>query len=168
MSATVVSASPGTAQSPAGSPANEFLSFRLGSEEYGIEILKVQEIRGWEQPTRISSAPKFIKGVINLRGTIVPIVDLRLKFELGRADYDQFTVVIIVNACERTVGVVVDSVSDVVALAPDQFRPAPPFAAAVGSDFIMGLGSIDEKMLILIDIEKLISSPDMALFEAVQ
>jgi purine-binding chemotaxis protein CheW len=148
--------------------ANEFLSFTLGGEEYGIEILKVQEIRGWEQPTRIASAPAFIKGVINLRGTIVPIVDLRLKFELGAADYDQFTVVIIVNACDRTVGIVVDSVSDVVALAPDQFRPAPQFRATVGIDFIMGLGSIDEKMLILVDIEKLIASPEMALFDGVR
>lgn len=105
--------------------ANEFLSFRLGPEEYAIEILKVQEIRGWEQPTTIANAPRFVKGVINLRGTIVPIIDMRVKFDLGSADYNDFTVVIIVNVRGRTVGIVVDSVSDVLALAPEQLRPPP-------------------------------------------
>ena len=100
----------------------EYLTFRLGEEEYGIDILKVQEIRGYEQPTRIANAPSFIKGVVNLRGVIVPIVDMRLKFGLGSAEYNDFTVVIILNLGARVVGMVVDSVSDVMALSPEQIR----------------------------------------------
>ena len=109
----------------------EFLSFRLGAEEYGIDILKVQEIRGYESVTRIANAPSFIKGVTNLRGTIVPIVDLRLKFGLGEPTYDSFTVVIILNVARRVVGVVVDSVSDVTELTAEQIRPAPDFSTGV-------------------------------------
>ena len=110
--------------------AREFLTFRLGAESYGIEILKVQEIRGYEKPTTIANAPAFIKGVINLRGVIVPILDLRIKFQLGEAKYDEFTVVIILNVAGRMVGVVVDAVSDVVALSarkhPADARNSPP------------------------------------------
>ena len=146
---------------------NEFLTFRLGREEYGIEILKVQEIRGWEQPTCIANAPEFIKGVINLRGTIVPIVDMRIKFNLGEATYDTFTVVIILNVAGRIVGMVVDSVSDVITLAGDQVRPAPNFSAAFDTQYITGLGTVEERMLILVDIEKLMSSADMALMESI-
>ena len=141
----------------------EFLSFRLGAEEYGIEILKVQEIRGWEQPTAIANTPAFIKGVINLRGIIVPIVDLRLKFNLGEAKYDEFTVVIILSVAKRVVGAVVDAVSDVLSLAPGQIKPAPEFSAALETQFITGLGTIEERMLILLDIEKLMTSRDMQL-----
>ena len=141
----------------------EFLSFRLGAEEYGIEILKVQEIRGWEQPTTIANTPAFIKGVINLRGIIVPIVDLRLKFNLGEAKYDEFTVVIILSVAKRVVGAVVDAVSDVMSLSPGQIKPAPEFSAALETQFITGLGTIDERMLILLDIEKLMNSRDMQL-----
>lgn len=141
----------------------EFLSFRLGAEEYGIEILKVQEIRGWEPPTAIANTPAFIKGVINLRGIIVPIVDLRLKFNLGEAKYDEFTVVIILSVANRVVGAVVDAVSDVLTLAPGQIRPAPEFSAALETQFVTGLGTIDERMLILLDIEKLMTSRDMQL-----
>ncbi|MFN7673376.1 MAG: chemotaxis protein CheW, partial [Betaproteobacteria bacterium] len=112
-------------------PAGEYLTFRLGTEEYGIDILKVQEIRGYEQPTRIAGAPAFLKGVVNLRGVIVPIVDLRIKFGLGSAEYNSFTVVIILNIAKKIVGVVVDQVSDVVALASKDIRPAPSFSEAV-------------------------------------
>ncbi len=146
--------------------ANEFLTFRLGSEEYGIEILKVQEIRGWEQPTTIANAPHFIKGVINLRGTIVPIVDMRIKFNLGEADYNSFTVVIILNVMGRIVGMVVDSVSDVITLGAEQTRPAPDFSSTFDTKYITGLGTVDERMLILVDIERLMSSNDMALMES--
>jgi purine-binding chemotaxis protein CheW len=146
--------------------ANEFLTFRLGREEYGIEILKVQEIRGWEQPTTIANAPAFIKGVINLRGTIVPIVDMRIKFNLTEAKYDSFTVVIILNVAGRIVGMVVDSVSDVITLSDEQVRPAPEFGEAVGTDYTTGLGTLDGRMLILIDIEKLLTSPELGLFDA--
>jgi purine-binding chemotaxis protein CheW len=146
--------------------ANEFLTFRLGREEYGIEILKVQEIRGWEQPTTIANAPEFIKGVINLRGTIVPVVDMRVKFNLGEPRYDQFTVVIILNVSGRVVGMVVDSVSDVVHLAPEQIRAAPDFSSSFDTRYITGLGTLDERMLILVDIERLMASADMALVDA--
>jgi purine-binding chemotaxis protein CheW len=141
----------------------EFLSFRLGAEEYGIEILKVQEIRGWEVPTSIANTPAFIKGVINLRGIIVPIVDLRLKFNLGEAKYDEFTVVIVLNIANRVVGAVVDAVSDVITLGPQQIRPAPEFSAALDTRFIVGLGTIEQRMLILLDIERLMTSRDMQL-----
>ena len=143
----------------------EFLTFRLGAEEYAIEILKVQEIRGWETPTAIANTPEFIKGVINLRGTIVPIVDLRLKFGLGEARYDEFTVVIILSVARRVVGVVVDAVSDVTILTPQQIRPAPEFGGSLDTRFITGLGTLEERMLILVDIERLMTSRDMQLIE---
>ena len=145
--------------------SNEFLSFRLGSEEYGIDILKVQEIRGYDAVTRIANTPEFIKGVINLRGTIVPIIDLRIKFGLGEPSYDEFTVVIILNVAARVVGVVVDSVSDVLTLTDAQIRPAPDFSAALETQYVTGLGAIDDRMLILIDIERLIGSRDMGLMD---
>lgn len=151
----------------AGGQANEFLTFRLGKEEYGIEILKVQEIRGWEQPTTIANSPGFIKGVINLRGTIVPIVDMRIKFNLGEATYDTFTVVIILNVAGRVVGMVVDSVSDVITLAGEQIRAAPNFSATFDTQYITGLGTVEQRMLILVDIEKLMMSADMALVDGV-
>jgi purine-binding chemotaxis protein CheW len=143
--------------------ACEYLTFRLDQEEYGIDILKVQEIRGYEPPTRIANAPSFIKGVVNLRGTIVPIVDMRLKFNCANANYDAFTVVIILNLHQRIVGIVVDSVSDVMGLAPDQMRAAPDIESIIDSDSIIGLGSLGDRMLILLDIEKLMSAFDMGL-----
>ena len=148
--------------------ANEFLTFTLGHEEYGVEILKVQEIRSYEAPTTIANAPAFLKGVINLRGTIVPIVDLRIKFGVGTADYTPFTVVIILNLGSRVVGMVVDSVSDVTMLRQDQIRPAPEFAATVDTQYINGLCTLDERMLIVVDIERLMLSHEMALFDAAQ
>ena len=143
--------------------AREYLTFRLDQEEYGIDILKVQEIRGYEPPTRIANAPAFIKGVVNLRGTIVPIVDMRLKFRCAQAQYDSFTVVIILSLLERVVGIVVDSVSDVLELAPDSIRPAPQIDSAIDSSCILGLGAVGERMLILLDIEKLMGNVDMGL-----
>ena len=141
----------------------EYLAFTLGQEEYGIDILKVQEIRGYETVTRIANAPDFIKGVINLRGIIVPIVDLRIKFQLDRVEYNQYTVVIILNLMDRVVGIVVDGVSDVLTLQSQQIKPAPEFSGALDTEYIRGLGSIDERMLILVDIERLLMSADMAL-----
>jgi purine-binding chemotaxis protein CheW len=143
--------------------AREFLTFTLGAEEYGVDILKVQEIRGYDVVTRIPDAPDFIKGVINLRGTIVPVVDMRLKFRLGKAEYNALTVMIILNVAGRVVGMVVDGVSDVVALTEEQIRPAPEFGAAVGTQFLTGIGTLDKRMLILVDIERLMMSADMAL-----
>ena len=143
----------------------EFLTFRLGQEEYGIEILKVQEIRGYEAVTAIARAPSFIKGVINLRGVIVPIIDLRIKFEVGQASYDQFTVVIVLNLGNRVVGIVVDSVSDVITLQPEQIKPAPEFASSLDTGFLTGIGAVNQRMLILVDIERLMLSSDMALVD---
>src|SRR4051812_24327029 len=143
----------------------ESLAFTLGSEEYGINILKVQEIRGYDAVTRIANAPDFIKGVVNLRGIIVPIVDMRIKFNLGTPTYDQFTVVIILNIGGRVVGMVVYSVSDVITLAQDQVKPAPDVGTALNTDYLIGLGTIDQRMLILVDIDKLMSSTDMGLIE---
>jgi purine-binding chemotaxis protein CheW len=140
----------------------EFLAFTLGKEEYGIDILRVQEIRGYEPVTRIANSPDFIKGVVNLRGIIVPIVDMRIKFNLGTPTYDQFTVVIILNIGGRIMGMVVDSVSDVTTLSPNQVRPAPEMGT-FDSDFLIGLGTLNERMLILVDIDKLMSSTEMGL-----
>ena len=143
--------------------AREYLTFRLDQEEYGIDILKVQEIRGYEQPTRIANAPAFIKGVVNLRGTIVPIVDMRLKFNCAQADYNSFTVVIILNLRDRVVGIVVDSVSDVMELSAENIRSAPDVESAIDNGCILGRGSGGERRLILLDIEKLMSNADMGL-----
>lgn len=147
----------------------EVLSFKLGSEEYGIDILKVQEIRGYEQPTRIANAPHFIKGVVNLRGVIVPIVDMRVRFDLADVQYNAFTVVIILNVAHRTVGMVVDSVSDVMELPPNQIKPAPEFNGAIDASYITGLGTLkngdDERMLILLDIEQMMTAADMGLVD---
>ena len=167
-STTLIDREAGKAKSKSASdgPASEFLTFRLAAESYGIEILKVQEIRGYETPTSIANAPAFIKGVINLRGVIVPILDLRIKFRLSEAKYDEFTVVIILNIAGRVVGVVVDSVSDVLTLADEAIRPTPEFASATfDTKYITGLGTVDEQMIILLDIEKLMTGADMALVD---
>ena len=158
-----------TNKQPAGDEggyAQEYLTFTLGPEEYAIDILKVQEIRGYDAVTTIANAPAFIKGVVNLRGTIVPIVDLRIKFGIGNVEYTPFTVVIILNISGRVVGIVVDSVSDVTMLRAEQIRPAPEFAATVDTKFIVGLGTLDERMLIVVDIERLMLSSEMALVDA--
>ena len=148
----------------AGKPL-EFLAFTLGQEEYGIDIQKVQELRGYDTVTRIANAPEHIKGVVNLRGIIVPIIDMRIKFNLGTPSYDQFTVVIILNMASRVMGMVVDSVSDVITLSPEQIKPAPEMGAVLDTDYLIGLGTLDERMLILVDIDKLMTSAEMGLVE---
>jgi purine-binding chemotaxis protein CheW len=147
--------------------AMEFLAFRLDKEEYGINILKVQEIRGYDAVTRIANAPDYIKGVINLRGIIVPIVDMRIKFNFGEPSYDQFTVVIILNVAGRVIGMVVDSVSDVISLHGGQIKATPEMGSAVDADYLIGMGALDERMLILVDIDRLMSSADMGLIEQI-
>ncbi|HWQ94377.1 MAG TPA: chemotaxis protein CheW [Gammaproteobacteria bacterium] len=156
-----------TEQGAAGSnPSNEFLTFTLGKEEYGLDILKVQEIRGYDTVTAIANTPAFIKGVINLRGIIVPIVDMRIKFNLGKIEYNEYTVVIILNVANRVVGMVVDGVSDVITLSPDQIKPAPEFGSAFDTKYLTGLGTVDDRMLILVDIEKLMTGRDMELMDS--
>lgn len=142
----------------------EFLAFRLGGEEYGVDILKVQEIRGYENVTQIANAPAYLKGVVNLRGIIVPILDLRIKFRQDKVNYDQYTVVIIVDLHERITGIVVDGVSDVLTLAPGQIRQAPQLSG--DTDYIRGIGSVEDRMLILVDIEKLLDTEELAALEA--
>ena len=150
----------------AGEPSGqEFLVFTLGDEEYGIDILKVQEIRGYDQVTRITNTPAFIKGVTNLRGVIVPIVDLRVKFSQSDVDYNENTVVIVLNLGQRVVGIVVDGVSDVLSLTTDQIRPAPEFAVTLSTEYLTGLGALGDRMLILVNIEKLLNSEEMALLD---
>ncbi|ALZ96027.1 chemotaxis protein CheW [Leclercia adecarboxylata] len=150
----------------AGEPSGqEFLVFTLGDEEYGIDILKVQEIRGYDQVTRIANTPDFIKGVTNLRGVIVPIVDLRVKFSQGDVEYDDNTVVIVLNLGQRVVGIVVDGVSDVLSLTAEQIRPAPEFAVTLSTEYLTGLGALGDRMLILVNIEKLLNSDEMALLD---
>ena len=149
------------------SDGNGYLSFTLGDEEYGIDILTVQEIRGYDAVTTIANMPDFIKGVTNLRGIIVPIVDMRIKFGLGDVIYNDMTVVIILNVADRVVGMVVDGVSDVISLNDSQIKDAPEFGAMLDTQYLKGLGVIDDRMLILIDIEHLMSSKEMALVEAV-
>jgi purine-binding chemotaxis protein CheW len=163
-------ASPTIAARAAAAMPSEFRSFRLGSEEYGIDILRVQEIRSYEAPTRIADAPHFIKGVVNLRGVIVPIVDLRLKLSCATANYTDLTVVIVMNVRGRVIGAVVDSVSDVLALSADSIKPVPALNASVDAGYIIGMGCVKtgdvERMLILTDIEALMSSAEMGLMNA--
>ncbi|KAA0017869.1 chemotaxis protein CheW [Salinicola corii] len=159
-----------SAQANTNAPANdaassEYLVFSLGDEEYAVDILKVQEIRGYENVTRIANVPEFIKGVTNLRGVIVPIIDLRLKFHLDKIEYGGQTVVIVVNVDDRIVGIVVDGVSDVMSLAPDQIKPAPEFGVTLSSDYLSGIGSLEDRMLVLVDIEKLLTHEEMQLVE---
>lgn len=141
--------------------AQEVLAFTLGSEEYGVSILKVQEIRGYDAVTKIANAPDYIKGIINLRGTIVPIVDMRIKFKLGLPTYDEFTVVIILTIGQQIIGMVVDSVSDVTTLAPEQIKTTPEMGSALSADYMMGLGVLDGRMIILMDIDRLMSSDEI-------
>lgn len=141
----------------------QYLTLRLGGEEYAIDILRVQEIRSYEEPTRMVNAPVFIKGVINLRGVIVPIVDLRLKLSLDKAEYNEFTVVIILNVRGTVIGAVVDAVSDVVALTAQSIKAAPQFEAAIDARFIAGLANVGERMLIVLNIEPLMSNAEMGM-----
>jgi purine-binding chemotaxis protein CheW len=143
--------------------AREVLVFVLGKEEYAVDILKVQEIRGYEKVTPIPSAPDYLKGVVNLRGTIVPVIDLRVKFRMAEPRYDSFTVVVILRIQKRVIGVVVDGVSDVVRLAPHEVKPTPELGAVVDSSFLAGLATQGERMILMLDIEKLLSSGELNL-----
>jgi purine-binding chemotaxis protein CheW len=143
----------------------EYLTFRLGGEEYGIDILRVQEIRSYEQPTRIANSPAFLKGVVNLRGVIVPIIDLRVKLNCDAAEFNAFTVVIVLNIMGRVVGAVVDSVSDVMELSREAIKPAPSMNAQVDMSFITGIANVGDRMLILMDIQDLMSAADMGLID---
>ena len=145
--------------------SNQYLTFSLADEEYGVDILRVQEIKGWTPVTQIPNAPAFLKGVLNLRGTIVPIVDLRMRFNLQAVEYTPTTVVIVLSLVtagrERTFGIVVDAVSDVLNIASADVRPKPDFGTVVDADFISGLATVDEQMVMLLDIDRLLRQEDM-------
>ena len=145
----------------------EVLVFVLGQEEYGVDILKVQEIRGYEKVTPIPSAPDYLKGVLNLRGAIVPVVDMRVKFKMPEVRYDSFTVVVVLRIAGRVIGLVVDAVSDVVGFGVSQVKPAPQLGALVDGSFIAGLATQDDRMVLLLDIEKLLSTGDLNLLREV-
>jgi purine-binding chemotaxis protein CheW len=154
------------AKGQAAGPTKEFLTFRLGAEEYGIDILRVQEIRSYEEPTRIANAPRFIKGVVNLRGVIVPVVDLRIKLGCEKIEYNSFTVVIVLNVKNRVVGAVVDSVSDVLELPEADLKAAPEMSSHAAEDaYVTGITSVGDRMLIMMDIQALMASTDMGLME---
>lgn len=157
---------PQSAQASPACKGGQFLSFTLGDEEYGVEILRVQEIRGYDNVTAIAHAPAFVKGVINLRGTIVPIVDLRIKFALGEARYDEFTVVIILSVANKVIGIVVDGVSDVIDFTPESVQPPPRLGSVVDTGHILGMGAREDAMVILVDIERLLGSGGFGLLDA--
>ncbi len=146
--------------------SGQYLTLRLGKEEYAIDILRVQEIRSYEEPTRMVNAPAFIKGVVNLRGVIVPIVDLRMKLSLDKVEYNEFTVVIILNVRGTVMGAVVDSVSDVVTLGVDAIKPAPQFETTLDTRFITGLANEGERMLIVMNMEAMMSNTEMGMLGA--
>lgn len=145
----------------------EFLAFKLGAEEYGVDILRVQEIRSYEVPTRMVNAPDFILGVVNLRGVIVPIIDMRIRFGMEEVKYDNFTVVIVLNIGRHVLGMVVDAVSDVISLAPEQMRPVPEFSGAIDAGSVLAIGSVAQRMLILLDIEKVMGADSLGLINPV-
>ena len=144
----------------------EYLAFSLGGEEYAVNILQVQEIRAYERVTRIANMPAFIKGVMNLRGAVVPVVDLRVRFNVGNADYGASTIVIVINIGPRTIGMVVDGVSDVVSVKASELRPAPQIAGVLTAEFLEGVAILDKRMLIIVDINGLMSSKEMGLLES--
>ncbi len=152
-----------SAASEAAIAIREFLAFKLGQEEYGVDILRVQEIRSFEPPTRMVNAPEFILGVVNLRGVIVPIIDMRIRFGLDEVRYDDFTVVIVLTIGRQVIGMVVDGVSDVITLTPEQLRPVPEFSGAINNSHVLAIGSVAERMLILLDIEKVMGRAEMGL-----
>lgn len=144
----------------------EFLTFVLGEENYALDIMTVKEIRGYEEVTKIANAPVYIKGVINLRGDIVPIVDLRIKFNVGEPTYNQFTIVIMLMVGDRIVGIVVDEVSDVIKVQESDIKPPPEFGVAFDSAYLHGLSTVNEQMIILVNIQKLISSDELGLLDS--
>ncbi|HEX5227424.1 MAG TPA: chemotaxis protein CheW [Bryobacteraceae bacterium] len=141
---------------------NQYLTFSLGDEEYGIEILKVQEIKGYSAITYIPNTPPHIKGVMNLRGTVIPVVDLRAKFSMPATEYNKFTVIIVVTVGAKILGLVVDAVSDVLNIACADVRPAPDFGARVDTKFISGVASLNDRLAVLLDIQKLLSEDELS------
>ena len=154
--------------SGASAATNQFLTFILGAEQYGVEILKVQEIRGYSAVTPIPNTPPHIKGVINLRGTVVPVVDLRTKFSMDSTEYNKFTVIIVVTVGRKVVGLVVDAVSDVLDIPALEMRATPELGACVDTRFISGMAAIGDRMTVLLDIDRLLSEDEVVAAESLQ
>jgi len=151
------------------SDKREFLTFMLAGEEYGVDILRVQEIKGWDEVTNIPNTPEYIRGVINLRGTIVPIIDMRLRFDLESKEYGPTTVVVVLRiesdiegGSDRTMGVVVDGVSDVYNVPLRDIKPSPDFGMAVDTEFVNGLATVGEKMIIVLNIDHMLNAAELA------
>ena len=147
---------------PRAAEAEQYLTFRLDGLDYGIPIHQVQEIRGWTKVTPLPNSPRYIRGVLNLRGTIVPIIDLRLRFNLQEVPYDAVTVIVVINVGGRLAGIVVDAVSDVINLNPEERRSAPEFEGHANRQFVQGLTQVEDKLLVLIDVDKLVSHDTLA------
>ncbi len=141
---------------------SQYLTFTLGQEEYGVEILKVQEIKGCSAITPIPNTPAYLKGVMNLRGTIIPVVDLRSKFSMAEAEYNQFTVIIVVTVGSKVMGMVVDAVSDVLNIPRTDIQATPDFGAQVDARFINGMAKAGEKLVVLLDIERILGGDELA------
>ncbi len=141
---------------------NQYLTFALGEEEYGIEILKVQEIKGYSGITPIPNTPPHIRGVMNLRGTVVPVVDLRIKFGREGRDYSKFTVIVVVKVGEKIVGLVVDAVSDVLDIPSSEIRPTPDLGGRTDTRFISGMAPTNDKLVVLLDIDRLLEDEEIA------
>lgn len=171
MELTVNEQRAGTAEAVAQGPVQQFLTFSLADEEYGVNILKVQEIKGWTPVTRIPNSPEYLRGVLNLRGTIVPIIDLRMRFNQPRVEYTALTVVIVLSvatsAGARTIGIVVDSVSDVLNVGMSEIKPTPNLGSKINTEFINGIATSGSKMIMLLDSDKLLTSDELAQLQAV-
>ncbi len=146
---------------------NQFVTFQLGAETYGISILKLNEIIAYQSCTNIPNVPRFIKGVLNLRGIVVPVIDLRERFGMELKDYDQFTVIMILDVSGRIMGLVVDMVSDVLTLNSDDVKPRPHFSTGISTEFISGMGIKDKKFIILLDVDKLLSDDELNMVDGV-
>jgi len=166
MEATAATGRPDSAAALRTDEVSQFLSFTLGAEDYGVNILRVQEIRGWQQVTRVPNAPPHVLGVLNLRGVIVPIIDMRMRFRMTKVEYNPTTVIIVLSvqgaAGVHVFGIVVDSVSDVLDVQTRDVKAKPDFGAAVSTDFISGLATVGERMIMLLDIDKLLSADELA------
>ncbi len=149
---------------------DQFLTFMLAGEEYGVDILRVQEIKGWDAVTTIPNTPEYLRGVINLRGTIVPIIDMRIRFGLEKLDYGLLTVVIVLKVDygekSRIIGIVVDGVSDVYNVPEEEIKPSPDFGSAVDTEFVKGLATIEDKMVIVLDIDQMFNSGDLEIIDS--
>jgi purine-binding chemotaxis protein CheW len=144
---------------------SQYVTFLLADEEYGVDIMKVREIIGYKGFTKIPNVTEFIKGVLNLRGAVVPVIDLRLKFGMEEKEYDKFTVIMIAEVAGKTMGIIVDAVSDVVSLNEEDIQPKPDFSADIDTDFINGMGKKEDKFIILLDIDKVLSESEIEAVE---